>query len=203
MAVRQVRGRAEWKKFSAAFSEALGDVGEQMTNFGKMAISDSCQQWLKDLDAEWPHHTDWVRNSGKVSSFGGDHFHPWYYGQLHDSIFTRVAEKNRTVSIHYMPPSATKPQHATYKDAGQKYDRIVGAEFAAQESHNVQYVFLPGIQAQLVVAVPYARKVNELPQHAGYLDNLQAEFFSYIEDRIFEIFEDNPKNRTRVFKPKK
>ena len=199
--------RIEWKKFAASFSEALGDCGEQLTNFGKMKLSDSCKEWLKKLDSEWPHNT-LVTRPGKTSlvvqqSFGGDRDHPWYYGQLHDSIAVRISEKNRNVAIHYMHASATKPQHATAKDAGQQYDRIVGAEFAVREAHNAQYYFLPGIQMQLIVGVPYARKVDESPRHAGYLMNMRADLFSYIEDCLADVFGDNPSNRTRVFRPRK
>lgn len=172
-----------------------------------MTLSDACREWLQQTDSEWPHST-LVTKPGKSrlvvqQSFGGDRLHPWYYGQLHDSIATRIAEKNRTIAVHYMPSHATKPQYASAKDAGQRYDNIVGREFAMREVHNAEYVFLPGIQMQLIVAAPYARKVNELSRHSGYLDNLRAEFFSYIEDRVYDAIGDSPSSRTRVFKPKK
>ena len=199
--------RADWKKFAASFSEALGDVGEQLTNFGKMKLSDSCKEWIRNTDSEWPHST-LITRPGKFSnvvqqSFGGDRFHPWYYGQLHDSIAVRIAEKNRTVAIHYMPASATKPQHATAEDAGMRYDNIVGAEFAVREAHNAEYYFLRGIQMQLIVGVPYARKVNESTRHAGFLNVLNADFFSYIEECVQDVIGDSPTNRTRIFRPKK
>lgn len=199
---------ADWKKFAASFSYALGDCGEQLTNWAKtILLPDTCQKWIKKTDSEWPHST-LITKPGKTrtvvqQSFGGDRDHPWYYGQLHDSIAVRVAESNRTVTVHYMPASATKPQHATVQDAGQRYDHIVGAEFAVREVHNAQYYFLRGIQMQLIVGVPYARKVDESPRHYGYLMNLQADFFSYIEDALADVFEDNPSARSRVFRPKK
>ena len=189
--------RADWKKFAASFSEALGEAGEQLTGWAKGRLSDS----------EWPHNT-LVTRPGKSSmvvqqSFGGDRFHPWYYGQLHDSIAVRISERNRNIAIHYMPASATIPQHATAKDAGMQYDSIVGAEFAVREAHNAQYYFLRGIQMQLIVGVPYARKVDESPRHAGYLNVLKADFFSYLEECLDEAIGDNPRNRTRVYKPYK
>lgn len=199
---------ADWKKFAASFSDALGDCGEQLTNFGKMKLSDSCREWIKKVDSEWPHHTEvtrikWGRNNVVTSSFGGDRDHPWYSGQLHDSIAVRIAEKNRNIAVHYMPASATEPQHATVQDAGQRYDHIIGAEFAVREAYNAQFYFLRGIQMQVIVGVPYARKVDESPRHYGFLMNLQADFFSYIEDRVAEVIGDNGEYRTRMFRPRK
>lgn len=203
----RVSVRADWKKFAASFSEALGDVGDQLTNFAKMKLSDSCKEWIRKTDSEWPHNT-LITRPGKSrmvvqQSFGGDRDHPWYYGQLHDSIAVRISERNRNVAIHYMPASATLPQHATVQDAGMQYDRIIGAEFAVREAHNAQYYFLRGIQMQLIVGVPYARKVNESPRHAGFLMNMQADFFSYIEDCVYDVIGDSPSNRTRMFRPRK
>lgn len=200
----------EWKKFAASFSDALGDCGEQLTNYAKMILfPDICRTWIKETDSKWPHGT-LVTRPGKIGgvvqqSFGGDHDHPWYYGQLHDSIAVRISEKNRNVCIEYMPAKAEagKAQHATAKDAGQRYEHIIGAEFAVREAHNAQYYFLPGIQMQLIVGVPYARKVDESPRHAGYLMNMRADLFSYIEDRLADIFEDSPTARFSVFRPRK
>ncbi len=190
---------AEWKKFAAAFSEQLGDVGEQLTSFAKIRLSDACQEWLDETDSEWPQHTE-MENGAK---FGGDHFHPWFYGHLHDSVAVRIADGNKTVAVHYMPASADMEhtQHATASEAGRSYDHIIGHEMAVQEARNAESVFLPGIQMQLIVGVPYARKVNESSRHSGYLDELRVQFFSHIEDTIEESIE--PDFRNRVFKPKK
>lgn len=198
----------EWKKFAASFSSALGDCGEQLSGFAKtVLLPDACRTWIRQTDAEWPHST-LVTRPGKTGgvvqqSFGGDRFHPWYYGQLHDSIAVRIAEKNRTVLVEYMPSSATKPQKATAKDAGQQYDNIIGREFAVREAHNAEYYFLPGIQMQLIVGVPYARKVDESTRHAGFLSVLRTDLFASIEDRLEDVFDGNPANRTRIFKPRK
>ena len=207
MAVSQVNGRSSWKKFAASFSEALGDVGEQVTNFGRRILTESCEDWLHKYDSQWPHgSTGRIVNGKKKDNgavFGGDRFHPWYSGNLHDSVFVRVAQGNRTISLQYMPESATGTQSATRKDAGRNYTNIVGHDFAIQEGRNAEYVFLPGIQMQIGVGVPYARKVNESQRHHGYLEVMRADFFSDIEDRLMDIFGDNPKYRSRVFVPKK
>lgn len=198
MAVKQVNNRAEWKRFSAAFSEALGDVSEELTAAGRRILSDACETWIRETDAEWPHHSE-KKNGAK---FGGDAMHPWYYGHLHDSIAVRIADKNRTVAIHYMPAKAD-PDHAqhTSRGDGTIHNHIIGADWAEREIANVSHVFLPGIQMQLVVGVPYARKVNESERHAGYLEELQAQFFSAIEDACENSME--PAFRRRIFRPKK
>lgn len=197
MAVRQTNRHASWKKFSAAFSDALGDVGEQLTAAGKRILTDACEEWLEQTDAEWPQHSE--KPNG--ARYGGDAMHPWYLGHLHDSIAVRIAEKNRTVAIRYMPQKASsEPQHTSVGD-GTVHDRIIGAEWAVSEARNAQYVFLPGIQMQLIVGVPYARKVDESGRHSGYLDELQAQFFSHIEDRCEIAME--PVFRSRIFKPNK
>lgn len=208
MAVRQVKGRSSWKKFSAAFSESLADAGEQCTGFGRRILTETCEEWLHKYDSQWPHHTTvtkirWGKNNVQRQMFGGDTFHPWYLGHLHDSVFVRIADGNRTISIQYMPQSASGAQHASSKDAGRTYTHIIGHDFAVQEAHNAEYVFLPGVQMQLGVGVPYARKVNESTRHHGFIEVMRADFFSDIEDRLMDVFGDNPKYRSRVFVPKK
>lgn len=203
MAIRRSSRRAEWKKFSAAFSEALGDVGEELTNFARMKLSEACKEWLTETDSEWPHTTTITRygwGNTKTRGFGGDHFHPWYTGNLHDSIAVRIADKNRTVAVHFMPPKAEGVQHTSRGD-GAIHDHIVGADWAQQEISKAEHVYLPGIQMQLVVGVPYARKVDESPRHKGYLSELQAQFFSHIEDTCELVIEG--RYRTRIFRPKR
>lgn len=200
----------EWKKFAASFSSALGDCGEQLTNFSKtILLPDACRTWLHETDSKWPHGT-LITRPGKTGgivqqSFGGDRDHPWYFGQLHDSIAVRIAERNRNICVEYMPAKAEggKAQHATAKDAGQRYDHIIGAEFAVREAYNAQYYFLPGIQMQLIVGVPYARKVDESPRHAGFISNLREDMYSYIRMRLEDAYEGNSSWRARVFRPRK
>lgn len=188
---------SDWKKFSASFSHDLRDCGEQLTNWGKMLIRDFSREWLDKLDANWPSGTMTESNGAK---FGGDHNHPWYTGQLHDSIAVRVAQRNKTVSIEYMRPSANKPQ-SYYGPAG-RYPRVIGHEWAIEEARKAQYVFLPGLQAQVIVGVPYAREVNESSHHRGYLDEMQS-FTSELEARLQEAMGDSGQYRSRVFKPRK
>ena len=168
-----------------------------MTNWTKMIVKDFSREWLDKLDAEWPSGTMIQPNGAK---FGGDHNHPWYTGQLHDSIAIRVAQQNRTVYLEYMRPSANKPQ--TYSGPAGNFSRIIGHEWAMEEARKAQFVFLPGIQAQVIVAVPYAREVNESSHHFGYLDELNR-YTSELEDYLVAAMGENGEYRTRVFKPKK
>jgi len=198
MAITAKGNLASWKKFSAAFSNALMDCGEQITAFAARRMTEESENWLRETDAEWPHSTT-LKNGAK---FGGDRWHPWYYGHLHDSIATRIAQKNKTISIRYMPEKASStPQHTSRGD-GSVHNRIIGAEWARQEIANAEHVFLPGLQAQLIVGVPYARKVNESSRHTGFLEELNNQFAAKIEEFIYSD-EFSGRNRSRIFKPRK
>ena len=185
----------DWKKFSVAMAETLGYAGEHLSGWAKMWMDEAVEDALAQIDADWEGETHWKRKSGKVSSFGGDHFHPWYTGNLHDSVAGFVTDKNRVVGkIHYMPQAATQPQ--TYSGPAGKFDHIIGREWAVREANNARYYFLRGIQAKMVVGVPYAREVNESPRHSGYIDELMTQFAANVED-YFTIRAGE--YRTRVF----
>lgn len=198
----------KWKKFSAAFSEALLSCEEELTGFGRRLMCEECAKWIQKTDAEWPHSTSitkikWGPNNVRTQRFGGDAMHPWYYGQLHDSVVVRVSEGNKTVAIEYMPQRATSPQKATASDAGANYSRIIGAEWAVLIARQAEHTYWKGskaVQAQLLVGVPYAQKVNESSRHGGFLDELNAQFASYLEDQMTIRSEGF---RTRVVRPKK
>lgn len=187
--------RNDWKKFSVAMSEALGYAGEHLSNWAKMWMDEAVEDSLAQIDSDWEGETHLKRKSGKISSFGGDYFHPWYTGNLHDSVAGFVTDKNKLIGkIHYMPQAATQPQ--TYYGPAGRFDHIVGREWAVKEAHNANYYFLTGIQARMVIGVPYAREVNESARHAGYIDELMVQFASNVED-YFMIKSDG--FRTKVF----
>lgn len=195
MAVKRTKMSAEWGKASKSFAYALGYAGTRLSGWAKGWMSEAAQQALSDMDADWEGETHWKRKSGKISAFGGDRYHPWFTGQLHDSVAAVVSDKNRIVSINYMPRAATKPQ--TYN--GQV---IIGHDWAMEAARRAQYVFLPGIQAKLVVGVPYANKVDESTRHAGFVRELSAQFASSVED-YFMIKAQGYKTRVFVADPKK
>lgn len=194
-------GRAAWGKTYRALSDALLDCGEQLTKQGETIMTRGCEKWLETTDAEWPGHTEvtrigWGKNNVKKRIFGGNAEHPWFTGNLHDSVAVRIASRNRTVAIRYMSDyaskSATRPQ--TYK--GQE---IYGSDWARVVAQRGQYVFLPGTNAQMFIGVPYADTVNE-SSHPGFMEDLQNYFVSFLED-YFALNNDRFKNL--IVRPRK
>lgn len=181
----------KWKKTVKGFSDALGYAGEHLTGWAKMWMSEATANALAQIDSEWEGETHWKRESGKISSFGGDKFHPWYTGQLHDSVAGIVSDQHRVISISYMPQVAIKPQ--TYQ--GQI---IIGHDWAQRQASIMSRTLrlVPGIVATVVVGVPYADDVEAMPRHAGYQRELSNQFVSNVEDYfIIKAGE----YRTRVF----
>jgi hypothetical protein len=169
-----------WKKTTQGFSDALGYAGEHLTGWARMWMDEAVTQALSEIDADWEGETHWKRESGKISSFGGDRFHPWYTGQLHDSVAGIVSDQHKVVSIRYMQPSATKPQ--TYQ--GQI---IRGRELAEEAAQRVAKAlrFVPGVKATITVGVPYAEKVDNMPRHEGFIRYLNDQFTSKVEDYFY------------------
>lgn len=178
----------EWGKTRRGFSYALLEAGKQLTDIGKRDFTYLAQDFLSEVDANWPHNTKVAgatfRNGAIntwMQSFGGDREHPWYYGQLHDSVAVRVSDKNKTVSVSYMPQRATNPQHTSASDGLPAETNIIGAQKAMEAAASAQYFFLPGVQIQLLIGVPYAEKVNESSRHMGFADALFDDLVDKIE----------------------
>lgn len=176
----------DWGKTYKAFSYALLNAGNALASDTKRDMAILSREFLGELDAEWPHRTTitrigWGKNNVSNRTFGGDRNHPWYTGQLHDSVAVRVAEKNKTVSVEYMNPSAGDAQHMSASD-GMKIDHIIGADWGRQvATGKAPYYFLPGIQVQLIVGVPYAEKVNESDRHAGFMGALSVDLINKVD----------------------
>lgn len=184
----------DWGKFNKGMSYALIDAGKQLTIRGTAYMWALADEFLREVDAKWPHHSSGIgkgmSNIKNGSQFGGDAMHPWYSGQLHDSIAIRIADKNRTVAISYMPSHAPtfpngEPGRFLESDGSQSmpgFRGIVGTEMAAQAAQNAQYYFLPGTQLQLLIGVPYAEKVNETGRHYGYADALMDDLIKKVDE---------------------
>lgn len=194
------RFSAKWNKFASAFSEALIDCGEQLTKQGETIMIRGCEEWLKKTNAEWPHSTSVVTRNLRTQNFGGDHDHPWYTGQLHDSVAVRVADGNRIIATRYMPASATSPQTATAEEAGRDYDRIIGQQFGILMAGRASRVAQKGTNAQMFIGVPYAQWVNEQPRHEGFINELNVQFISFLED-YFSV--NNGAFRNLLVRPRK
>lgn len=196
---------AKWNKFTKAFSEALIDCGEQLTPLGEKIMIRGCEEWIAKTDSEWPHSTSvtrigWGAHNVKTRKFGGDKMHPWYSGQLHDSISVRVADGNRVIATRYMPQKGVGYQTATAEEAGRDYDKIVGRQFGVLMAGRASRVKQSGTNAQMFIGVPYADKVNEMPRHEGFADELYAQFVSYLEG-FFDL--NNGRFRKLMVKPRK
>lgn len=180
MAVRaNSRGRANWGKAYKGFSQALVEASKTMTKQGATIMTRACEDWLDEQDAQWPHSR--VGTSYRSGYKGGDQFYPWYTGNLHDSLATRIAAGNRTLSIRQIQPRASILQYDDH------HGSIDGSAWGLLAATRGQYVFLPGLQAQLYIGVPYAEKVNEMPEHEGYVREFERDFATTIEDRFRQI----------------
>lgn len=167
----------DWGKTYNAFSMAILGAGKALNNIALSELQDVARSYLKEQDANWPHSS--AKDNG--ARFGGDREHPWYSGQLHDSVAVRIMQGNRISSVHYMPPSAdtSRPQHT------ESIKGIIGADWAHEiaEGAGARYL-LPGVQVQLVVGVPYADKVNDSDRHHGFADSLADDLFTDVNDWI-------------------
>ena len=177
----------DWGKTYKGFSKAITGAGKTINQIAMFELQRIAGEFLAEQDAQWPRST--VKDNG--AKFGGDHNHPWYSGQLHDSVAVRIAQGNKTVSVQYMPPAAdpNRPQY-TETEKG-----IIGSEWAHMVAETkAPYYFLPGVQVQLLVGVPYAEKVNAgeegkygqpTGRHLGFFDTLADELTNKVDDWIF------------------
>ena len=200
-----------WKgKVVKGFTTALADASEHLTGWAKDWMSEAVKESLLEMDSNWPHSTtigNTIRRTKKRNSmdfilvgeqaFGGDRTHPWYTGQLHDSVVGVVSDSRRVVAMHYMPSRATAPQT---DDNG---NQVNGSELALSRPYETSIMrtshFLPGVSASVFVAVPYAEKVNQMPRHRDYLNDLNADFAATVEDFFYMRAEGF---KTRIFRTK-
>lgn len=202
---------AKWNKFYSAFSEALLDCGHQFTKQGETMLANAAEEHLKKLDDAWladKHPMDrWVtdRRTGRAV-YGdaiGSHNHPWFSGTLHDSISVRIAEGGRTVAVRFMPSAAVDNQFADPEPpyntwVPRYYPEIEGASFGRLMAGRASQIKPNAISAQMFIGAPHAQHVNMLPDHEGYIETMQAEFISDIEDVFAE-----QKIRNLIIRPRK
>ena len=190
------------------FTTALADASEHLTGWARGWMTEAVRDAILEMDSKWPHSTtigNTIRRTRKRNSsdfilvgaqmFGGDRTHPWYTGQLHDSVVAVVSDNRRVVSMQYMPSRAQSPQK---DDNG---NPVNGSELALSSALSLSRVthFLPGVSASIYVAVPYAEKVNEMPRHKDYLYELNADFAASVEDFFYMRAEGY---RTRIYRTK-
>lgn len=179
MAVRPVNGRASWGKTYAGFSVALAEAGKTMTKQGATMMLRACERWLIEENSQWPRGEG--GKSYKSGYHGGDHYYPWYTGNLHDSVATVISDRNKTLGVRYMPDCSASNASVLQNYKGQVVDGEAWGKIAAQRS---SHVLLPGLQARLVIGVPYAKDVDEMPTHAGYIAEFEKSFSSEIRGEM-------------------
>ena len=195
-------------KFVKGFTTALADSSEHLTGWARDWMSESVRQAILEIDSQWPHSTtigNTIRRSKRANSmdwvlvgaqsFGGDREHPWYSGQLHDSVVGVVSDNRRIIAAHYMP------SHATALQKDDDGNVVNGSELAMEYVSSMSRVlhFVPGVSASIFVAVPYAEKVNRMPRHRDFEWELSADFAAIVEDFFYMRAEGY---KTRIFRVK-
>lgn len=189
----------EWGKASKGFAAYLNLAGQTIGKKAAKGLADAGAEFMANEDWDWPrgarydaiHNGRNVRGSKTYGSGyrGGDEMHPWFTGNLHDSIAVGVMQGSRIMAMSFMSPGATEEQE--YK--GQTIDGVTAGQDALQRASRT---FLPGssgntLRAVMVIGVPYAEYINSSATigypgreksnpHIGYADYLQKEFYSTI-----------------------
>lgn len=180
-----------WGKGNKGFAEVLLEAGQTLSKKGAQRLAYGIEEFLANTDWEWPRG----RNNGSYKSgyHGGDADHPWYTGNLHDSIAGSLSDGTKVLAVRYMKPGALVAQT---DDNGAIVD---GAELAREYAQRASHTFGQGIRglvARLIIAAPYTEKVNESDAHFDFVSPLEEDFVNEILSQL----EDLPKISIR---PKK
>ena len=68
-----------------------------------------------------------------------------------------------------------------------KITGIIGSEWARDVAGRAEHTYWKGskaLQAQLIIGVPYAEKVNEEGRHAGFAEELEAQFYDAVSYKL-------------------
>ena len=182
--------KAAWGKASKSFAAYLNIAGQEIKKAAAKKLANAGKEFLENEDWDWPRgarFTAMNMNTGKTfrasgtyaSGFrGGDSGHPWYTGNLHDSLAVGVIQGARILAKAQMAPGAYILQEY-------KHQAIDGALEGEAALFRAARTFAPGqagdtLRAVLVIGVPYAKDVNKMPNHAGFVEALQDDFYSTI-----------------------
>ena len=181
----------DFGKTTKGFIQYLVRAGETITPYAVNKLAAACQEFLEVEDWDWPRGARFTAmnlNTGKsirasgayASGFkGGDAMHPWYTGNLHDSMAASVMEGTQIRAIRYMTPGAIVLQHHN----GQVID---GASMARDAANRATHTFGRGgalgstLRAVLTIGVPYAAELNEKENHQGYIEYFEKEFMTSV-----------------------
>lgn len=204
---KTTRLTTHWKKAAEGFAQALGYASEHLSGWAKGYLKEATQESLRKIDAVWPHHSEgrvYFDGMTKVlngAKYGGDQFHPWYSGHLHDSVVGLVSEGNRILSIDHLPsaPAATSA-YQTYM--GESVVGFDAGERAALNYMGQRILSTYATMAVLLVGVPYADKVNNMRRHLDFEQELSVQFAAEVEDYLL-IKADEFRNRVFIADKKK
>lgn len=197
---QRIKGaQVEWGKTAKGFYQYLVRAGETVTKYAQKKLAEACQDFLDTEDWDWPRGARFTamnlntgqtfRASGAYASGfrGGDKTHPWYTGNLHDSVAVGVMEGTRIITAIHMPPAA----YVLQEYEGQVVDGVTAGQDALMRA---AHTFERGrgkigstLRAVLTIGVPYAEKVNEMPNHEGYVQYLEHEFSYPIYNTILDL----------------
>lgn len=206
MATKSGRGvlRSGWGNAEKKFVEYIQLAGQTIGKKAAENLAAAGEEFMANEDWDWPRGARYdtvyngrsVRASGTYASGfrGGDAMHPWYSGNLHDSIAVGVFSGSRMLAARYMTPGAAEPQ--TY--GGQQIDGVTEGQRVL--SNYASRTTGGSVRAVMVIGVPYADYINTSPTigwrndtpntHIGYADYLENEFYTTIlpaVDRLRKI----------------
>ena len=180
--------RMYWGRASKGFAQALLDAGVTVKKKGAEILGTACDEAIKSLDWMWPRGAN---NGPYKSGFrGGDADHPWYTGNLHDSVAAGVADGIRLLAASYMTPGAREDQR--YRGT-----KINGAEEGQEAMIRAVHTFGPGVgglRAMMVIGVPYADEVNRMDEHYDFASELEDYFVGEVESALSDL----PKSQFKV-----
>lgn len=198
--------KVQWGKASKAFAEYLNIAGQTIGKKSAENLAAAGAEFMANEDWDWPRGARYdavyngrnVRASGTYASGfrGGDAMHPWYSGNLHDSMAMGVMLGTRIMAERYMNPGASEPQ--TYN--GQTIDGVTAGHEALSHAAHTFAAGQSGdtLRVVLVIGAPYAEKVNtadsigwpgrEKPNtHQGYVEYLEGVFASTMRPSIEKL----------------
>lgn len=178
--------KISWGKSSKGFAEYLRLGAKPIGKATAKKLMQISADFLANEDWDWPRGQRYNVGGSMFGSRayksgfrGGDAMHPWYTGNLHDSLATGVMMGTRILSAAYMTPGATVLQNHN----GQTVDGVT-AGFDALARAARTYAPPTAIRTVLVIGVPYAEKVNQMPGHEGYAEYFEREFVSSLAPAI-------------------
>lgn len=196
---QRIKGaQVEWGKTTKGFIQYLVRAGETVSKSAQKKLAAGCQEFLDNEDWDWPRGARFTamnlntgqtfRASGTYASGfrGGDKTHPWYTGNLHDSMAAGVMEGTRIIAASYMRPGA----YILQEYEGQIVDGVTaGQDALMRAAHTFGHGGKLGstLRAVLTIGVPYAEKVNEMSKHEGYVEYLTDAFSGTMYGVILEL----------------